>query len=62
MQCQMLVNINWQEINVAPLLERISDIDAQLIAVRESNVALKEINQKILQQKSKVEKSDKTLR
>lgn len=62
MQCQTLVNISWQEINVAPLLERISYIDAQLIAVREGNVALKEINQKILQQERQVKEADKTLR
>lgn len=62
MHCQTLVNINWQEINVAPLLERISYIDEQLIAVREGNIALKEINQKILKQKNQVDDADQDLR
>ncbi|MBS0349968.1 MAG: ATP-binding protein [Proteobacteria bacterium] len=62
MHCQTLVNINWQEIDVAPLLERISYIDEKLIAVREGNVALKEINQKILKQKKQVDEADQDLR
>ncbi len=62
MHCQTLVNINWQEINVAPLLERISYIDEQLIAVREGNIALKEINQKIVKQKNQVDEADQDLR
>lgn len=35
-QCQTLINLQWQEIDVTPLLVRISNIERQLKKVRES--------------------------
>lgn len=45
--CHALANLQWCEIDAAPLLERISAIDAQLKSEREGNLALKDIDRRI---------------
>lgn len=41
--CQTLVNLQWEEIDVAPLVERIAAIDRQLDEIRHGNQALRQI-------------------
>jgi uncharacterized protein YPO0396 len=43
LHCQTLVNLQWEEIDLAPLVERIAAIDTQLDEIRRSNQALQEI-------------------
>lgn len=62
MQCQSLVNLQWQEIDLAPLLNRIAAIEKLLRELREGNTALRQISERIGQQKIKVEQADKELR
>lgn len=54
MQCQTLVNLQWQEIDVLPLLDRISTIERQIREAREGNTALLQISQRIDKQKDLV--------
>jgi len=44
LQCQRLVDIQWIEIDVAPLLDRVATIDRLLQNLREGNIALREFN------------------
>ncbi|XHR27494.1 MAG: ATP-binding protein [Chthoniobacteraceae bacterium] len=62
LQCQALINIQWQEIDLAPVLERIAAIEKQIKETREGNVALQEIAQQISDQTSQVTKAEKALR
>ena len=61
-QCQTLVNLQWQEIDVIPLLERISTIERQILEAREGNTALLQISERIDTQKNFVNQADKDLR
>jgi hypothetical protein len=47
MQCQTLVNLQWQEIDVLPLLDRISTIERQIREAREGNTTLLQISEQI---------------
>src|SRR5690606_16542139 len=60
--CQTLVNLQWQEIDVGPLLERISVIERQIDDVRRGNSALQDISNQIDQQKQLVDQTDTALR
>jgi len=62
MQCQTLINLQWSEIDVAPLLDRIAAIDGQIREAREGNTALQEIGRRIVGQKSLVETAERELR
>jgi len=44
---QSLANLHWSDIDVAPLLTRLDDIAATLTELREGNVALRELAQRI---------------
>jgi uncharacterized protein YPO0396 len=61
-QCQTLINLQWQEIDVIPLLERIANIELQLKEAREGNTALQQIGERIEHQEKLVEGADKELR
>ncbi len=61
-QCQTLVNLQWQEIDVVPLLDRISTIEQQIREAREGNTALLQISERIDKQKNLVDQADKDLR
>ncbi len=52
--CQTLSNLQWQEIEVASILERIDSIVKQLEAAKNSNISLQRLGIKIEQQKVKV--------
>jgi uncharacterized protein YPO0396 len=62
LQCQILANTEWQEIDVSPLLMRISTIKKQLSDFRAGNTALQKLEQSIAQQKQFVEKAENHLR
>jgi len=59
MQCQTLVNLQWQEIDVAPLLDRIAHIEQQIHQACEGNTALQQISERIEQQKAQVIQAEK---
>jgi uncharacterized protein YPO0396 len=61
-QCQTLVNIQWQEMDLLPLLERISTLERQIREAREGNVTLLQISEQIGKQKKRVEDAEKDLR
>ncbi|WP_244111108.1 hypothetical protein [Burkholderia gladioli] len=62
MQCQILVNLQWQEVDVIPLLDRISTIERQIREAREGNTTLQQISERIDKQKKLVDDADKDLR
>ena len=47
LNCQTLVNLQWEEIDIAPLIERITAIENQLEGIRRGNQALQEITSRI---------------
>jgi uncharacterized protein YPO0396 len=59
--CQELANIEWQEIDVVPLAERIAAIERSLREAREGNTALQDIGRRIESQKQKVAKADEAV-
>jgi len=62
LHCQTLVNLQWTDIDVSPLLNRISDIEKHIRTVRDENTALKELADRITEQKFLVSQADKDLR
>jgi uncharacterized protein YPO0396 len=59
--CQELANIEWQEIDVVPLAERIAAIAISLREAREGNTALQDIGRRIESQIQKVAKADESV-
>jgi len=59
--CQELGNIEWHEIDVVPLAERIATIERTLREAREGNTALQDIGRRIESQKQKVAKADEAV-
>ncbi|MBC7858149.1 MAG: ATP-binding protein, partial [Burkholderiaceae bacterium] len=57
LQCQTLSNLQWQEIDVLPLAERIAAIDEQLRGAREGNSALREIDARLREHAELVQKA-----
>ena len=62
MQCQILVNLQWQEIDVVPLLDRIAIIESQISEARQGNRALLELSVQIDRQKQVLEEAEQALR
>lgn len=62
MQCQTLVNLQWQEIDLLPLLDRISTIERQIRQAREDNTTLLQISERIDKQNKVVVQAEKGLR
>ena len=60
--CVALANLQWQDVDIAGTLDRISQLDEQLRRLREGNTALRELGERIKQARSKVEEADKVLR
>jgi len=56
--CQELANIEWREIDVVPLAERIAAIERSLREAREGNTALQEIGRRIESHRQRVAKAD----
>lgn len=61
-QCQTLVNLQWQEIDVVPLLDRISVIERQIREARSGNTALQQISELIVKQQERVDEAGRNLR
>jgi uncharacterized protein YPO0396 len=47
MHCQTLVNLQWQEIDLIPLIERVKAIDQKIEEAKRGNVPLKKISDQI---------------
>lgn len=62
MECKTLINLQWQEMDVLPLLERLSGIERQIRQAREGNTPLAQINAQLAQQRKRVDDADRTLR
>lgn len=60
--CQTLVNLQWQEVDVAPLLGRIDELERRIRDVLEGNTVLKNVAEKINRQKKAVAQADNDLR
>jgi uncharacterized protein YPO0396 len=60
--CQTLVNLQWQEIDIIPLLDRISAIENLIRKVREGNTALQELAGQVAGQKALVSQAENDLR
>lgn len=60
--CQILANMQWQEIDVTPLTERMAAVKEQLRTALNSNTLLKKMSERIEQQRAMIEKSEKQLR
>jgi uncharacterized protein YPO0396 len=61
MQCQTLVSLQWQEIDVVPLLDRIAAIERQIREAREGNTALLHLSERIEQQQKRVAEAEQGL-
>lgn len=61
LHCQVLVNLQWQEIDPAPLLTRIANIDQALQAARQGNASLQEVSKQIEQQQQQLDKTQEEL-
>lgn len=60
--CQTLVNLQWQEVDVAPLLTGIDKLKRRIHDVLEGNKALKDVADQIDRQKKAVAQADEALR
>jgi len=61
LQCQTLVNVQWHEIDIAPLLSRMTSIEQQLRDTRSGNTALQELSQRVENQKKLIEEFHKEI-
>jgi uncharacterized protein YPO0396 len=62
MQCQTLVNLQWQEIDAQSVVQRIAEIDQNLRSLKEGNGELRRIGEQLERQRALVEQADKELR
>lgn len=58
---QTLVNLQWQEIDALPLVERIGAIDRQLVALRDGNANLQAIDARLREQGELVQQATKAV-
>jgi len=61
-QCQTLANMQWQEIDVGPVLDRIATLERQLREARDGNSALGEMSRRIGESKEKLSVAEIDLR
>jgi uncharacterized protein YPO0396 len=61
MNCQTLVNLQWQEIDPVPFAEKISGIEKLIKEKREGNKKLQEIAEQIKKQKEVVDQEEREL-
>jgi uncharacterized protein YPO0396 len=62
MQCQTLVNLQWQEIDAQSIVQRIAEIDQSLRSIKEANGELRRIGERLESQRTLVERADEELR
>ncbi|RJQ45597.1 MAG: ATP-binding protein [Gammaproteobacteria bacterium] len=61
MACQTLTNLQWQEIDVASMLDRIHALDKMLAEFSDGNRVLKELGERIMQQRTKLKEAEDAL-
>ena len=61
MHCQTLVNLQWQEVDVALLLDKIDELERRIRHVLRDNTVLKDVASKIEQQRQAVCQADDAL-
>lgn len=59
--CQTIANLQWQEIDVGPILDRIAGLERQLREAREGNTALQEISRRIDECKATLSQAENEL-
>src|SRR5581483_4046009 len=59
--CQTLSNIQWQEIDIAPLADRIGAIDRMLRDLEQGNTVLRELDRRLKAQKKALDKAEQSL-
>jgi uncharacterized protein YPO0396 len=57
LHCQTLANLEWREIDLASVLERIHSLDRQLRELREGNQALRELGERLEAKKHELEQA-----
>jgi uncharacterized protein YPO0396 len=62
MACQRLANMQWQEIDLGPIVDRISDLDTQIRRTKAGNPQLQELSRRLEQQSTAVERAEQALR
>ena len=62
MQCQTIVNLQWQEIDAQSIVQRIAEINQSLRSIKEANGELRRIGERLENQRTLVEQADKELR
>ena len=62
MHCQTLVNLQWREIDIAPLLTHIDTLEQRIRDALEDNTALKDVADQITRQQQAVKDADDALR
>lgn len=62
MHWQTLVNLRWQEIDAAAVLDRISTLERQIRDVQSGNIALQQIGEQIESLRKQIEKASESLR
>lgn len=61
MQCQTLITLKWNEIDLLPLVERIAQLEQQLAEARFGNTALQEIEERLIQQRQRAKEAEAAL-
>lgn len=61
LHCQTLVNLQWEEIDVTPLIERIAAIETQLDEIRRGNQALQQIQERIAAARGRLRQAEKAV-
>ena len=61
MHCQTLVNLRWQEVDIAPLLAGIDKLERRIRDALAGNTALKDVTDQIDRQRKAVKQADKAL-
>jgi uncharacterized protein YPO0396 len=62
LHCQTLVNLQWQEVDVLPLADRIAALERQLHGAREGNPVLQRVDDLLGQQRALVQQAEASLR
>lgn len=62
MHCQTLVNLQWRDVDIAPLLTEVEELNRRIRDALEGNTELKNATDQIEQQEKVVKEADKELR
>lgn len=62
LHCQTLVNLQWREVDVLPLADRIAALERQLQSAREGSAVLQRVDDLLGQQRALVQQAEASLR